>query len=242
MQFSFKKFLRPYNVSVASEMSELRSFFAGTPQGFFVDVGAHAKGIFTIELEERGWSGLLIEPQPELADRLRNSRKAPVVECLVGSPSEHGSNQIFFRNIRSGLSTLHPEDQTQHDWIETITRSTRTLDSILEEYNVPLNFDLLKVDVEFHELPVMQGFNFAHWSPRLIVIEDHAYDHKLHNYITAHGYKYYRRVGLNTWYVPKTAPYPVTVPMRFAFIRKYYLGLLPRVVKRSASKLIRKFR
>jgi hypothetical protein len=135
MQFSFKKFLRPYNVSVAREMSELRTFFASTPQGFFVDVGAHAKGIFTIELEERGWNGLLIEPQPELAERLRNSRKAPVVKCLVGSPSEHGSNQIFSatstvgsqrstRKIKPSTTGLKPSLDRPGHWIQFLKNTT----------------------------------------------------------------------------------------------------------------------
>jgi hypothetical protein len=36
------------------------------------------EGSQTWTLEQRDWDGVLIEPQPELAERLRRERRAPV--------------------------------------------------------------------------------------------------------------------------------------------------------------------
>src|SRR5258705_138785 len=51
-------------------------FFAGRTDGFFVDSGANEpqRGSQTWFFEERGWRGILIEPQARLCERLRQAR------------------------------------------------------------------------------------------------------------------------------------------------------------------------
>jgi hypothetical protein len=59
--------------------SELKyAFFRDTNRGYFVEVGANRPENLsqTFDLEQRGWTGVLIEPQPHLADELRQ-RSSP---------------------------------------------------------------------------------------------------------------------------------------------------------------------
>lgn len=53
-------------------------FFDASQQGFFVEVGAKPpqQGSQSWQLEQSGWRGVLVEPQPDLAERLRQSRDA----------------------------------------------------------------------------------------------------------------------------------------------------------------------
>ena len=52
----------------------------------------------------------------------------------------------------------------------------RTLDDVLIEARAPVEFELLSIDVEGHELEVLGGFDLARWRPRLILLEDHVTD------------------------------------------------------------------
>ncbi|HEY0223897.1 MAG TPA: hypothetical protein VGC38_05220, partial [Pseudolabrys sp.] len=66
-------------VPLDHEMQMVAAFF-GDAKGYFVEVGANEPRVRsqTWHLEQSGWTGLLIEPQPELARELRATRMAKV--------------------------------------------------------------------------------------------------------------------------------------------------------------------
>jgi hypothetical protein len=70
----------------------LKEEFFGDRPGYFVDVGANdPKDISqTWHLEQKGWQGILIEPQPALAEKLREQRRARVFACACSSPQNSG--------------------------------------------------------------------------------------------------------------------------------------------------------
>ena len=69
----------------------VREFFGGAP-GFFVEVGANDPKVFsqTFHLEERQWTGVLVEPQPALAEKLRQQRTRRVYAVARSSPANSG--------------------------------------------------------------------------------------------------------------------------------------------------------
>jgi hypothetical protein len=107
---------------------------------------------------------------------------------------------------------------------EIIEVPVRTLDDILEEANAPIPIDLLSIDVESHEVDVLSGLTLTRWQPRLIVIEDIVQHRRLHWLLKSRGYKWLRRTGFNSWYVPASSPFSVSPWGRWQFFRKYYLG------------------
>jgi hypothetical protein len=115
----------------------------------------------------------------------------------------------------------------------------RTLDSILEEAGSPVAFDFLSIDVEGHEIEVLQGFDMARWRPRLIMIEDHVADLSKHRYLTSSGYRIVRRYENNGWYVPRDSAVTCSWPDRWEILRKYYLALPFRML-RNLSRRVRK--
>ena len=130
----------------------VREFFAARGKGYFVEVGANhpTDGSQTWHLEQAGWTGVLVEPQPDLAAFLATSRKAKVFAVACSSPDNAGSRCRCMsrarsrRSIRNCRSTgVRPET--------AIVVPTRTLDSILEEAEAPMPIDLLSIDVEGHE-------------------------------------------------------------------------------------------
>ncbi|HEV3371294.1 MAG TPA: FkbM family methyltransferase [Xanthobacteraceae bacterium] len=200
------------------------AFFAGANPGYFVEVGANQPRELsqTFDLEQQGWTGLLVEPQPGLADALSRQRSARVYAVACSSKRNAGSSMTlhlagphssFDQNLN--LVTVRPH--------ATIEVPVRTLDEILIEARAP-QIDFMSIDVEGHELDVLDGLNLARWSPRLILIEDLLLHLQLHRYLVRNGYRWMRRTGINNWYVPAAMPAKLGYDGRWQFFNKHYLG------------------
>jgi FkbM family methyltransferase len=188
------------------EQRLVRRFF-GEAGGFFVEVGANhpREGSQSWHLEERGWHGILVEPQPKLAEKLRQERSAKVFAAACSSPENAGRRLPF--HVAGPLSSLDrnavaPGSQTESE----IKVPVRTLDDILIEGEAPQPLDFLSIDVEGHEIEVLRGFDFSRWRPRLILLEDHVGNLSKHFFIKSFGYRLVRRTGFNGWYVPASSP------------------------------------
>ncbi len=221
-----------FTYPVENQLKE--EFFGHSARGFFVDVGANdpVDGSQTWHLEQLGWSGILVEPQQDLAEQSRRQRRAKVYAVACSSPANAGKTMTL--NLAGIQSSLNPDF-----FVPDMRRSgvaevpIMTLDQILEDAKAPAPLDLVSIDVETHEIEVLSGFDLARWRPRLILIEDLVLNLRLHRYLTSHGYKWVRRTGLNGWYVPADQPFPVSLLGRLQFIRKYYLGVPFRVMRET---------
>jgi FkbM family methyltransferase len=222
------------------EQELVREFFAGARSGFFVEVGANRpqQESQTWHLEQLGWTGVLIEPQPQLANDLWLARSAKVFAVACSSPRNAGRRMPL--HVAGALSSLDRDRMAPGAQPERVIEVlVRTLDDILTEARAPLRFDLLSIDVEGHELEVLSGFDIRRWRPRLIVLEDHVGNLEKHRYLRNAGYRLIRRFENNGWYVPSDAPVRVTARQRWDILRKYYLGL-PFRIARNASRRARR--
>ena len=200
--------------------------FFGSRTGYFVEVGANEprERSQTFHLEQAGWTGVLVEPQPPLADMLRAQRTAKVFAVACSAPQNAGRMLPF--HVAGPLSSLNRESMAPGAAPEAVIEvPIRTLDSILAEAGAPEQFDFLSIDVEGHELEVLRGFTLARWRPQLILLEDHVADLAKHRYLEAAGYRLIRRYENNGWYVPHKAAGRIAWPDRWEILRKYYLAL-----------------
>ena len=207
-------------------------FFGRAARGFFVDVGANdpVEGSQTWHLEQLGWNGVLVEPQRDLAEQLRQRRKAKVYAVACSSPVNAGKTMRL--NLAGIQSSLNPDffvPDMIHAGMSEVP--VMTLDQILADAKAPTPLDLVSIDVESHEMEVLSGFDLTRWRPRLILIEDLVQNLRLHRYLMGQGYKWVRRTGLNGWYVPIDRPFSITLFGQMQFIRKYYLGVPFRVMR-----------
>jgi FkbM family methyltransferase len=200
-------------------------FFRAARAGYFVEVGANdpERWSQTFHLERLGWTGVLIEPQPDLAEQLRQRRTAKVYAVACSAPENAGRSMTLY--IAGGHSSFDPRLKVAsvrpHG---TVDVPLRTLDSVLMEAGAPAPIDFLAIDVEGHEIEVLRGFDFARWRPRLVFLEDHVDDLRLHRFMQASGYKWIRRTSINGWYVPHDLAWPLDLKSRWQFFRKYHLG------------------
>ena len=221
----------------------MRNFFAGVRSGFFVEVGANRPRdqSQTWHLEQLGWTGILIEPQPDLAGDLCRVRSAKVFAVACSSPENAGRRMQL--HVAGPLSALDRDRMAPGAQPEGVVEvPVRTLDDILLEAHAPVGFDFLSIDVEGHELEVLSGFEFARWRPRLVLLEDHVGNLSKHRFLRAAGYRLVRRFDNNGWYVPADATIQLSSRERWPIVRKYYLALPFRIARNASRRLRRRLR
>jgi FkbM family methyltransferase len=183
-----------------SEQHLVWDFFQHRPQGVFVEVGANhpTRENQTWFLEQQGWTGVLVEPNPDLFRLLLNQRPhSRSVQAAVGA--QDGEAELFLgeNDLHSTLAPVLDDPLSG----KTVRVKLRTLNSILTEASVTA-VDFLSIDVEGMELQVLQGLDLEKFSPQLILLEEHRRDYTKHFYLRRHGYRLVRRTGRNNWYVP----------------------------------------
>ena len=229
----------------ASNQNETRlvwEFFQRKTTGVFVEVGANhpTQENQTWFLEQQGWSGVLIEPNPDLFKLLCEHRpRSRAVQAAVGAQAGEAELWLGLNHLHSTLAPVL-EDPLSGKKVKV---KLRTLDSILAEAGVTA-VDFLSIDVEGLELQVLQGLTLKKYSPQLILMEEHRRDCIKHFYLRRHGYRLVRRTGRNNWYVPPGSPVTVgslnTPAEAFRMWRKMWLNPPFDNLKRKIRNCFRK--
>ena len=227
--------IQQFSNEPAVEKQLVQAFF-GKRKGFYVDVGANDPVLDSQSqhLEALGWTGLLIEPDPDCCELLRKKRAGTVVEMACSSPQNAGKQLLL--NRAEPHSTLEQRPIALGAVVRsTVSVQCDTLDSILRGHAAPKQFDLLSIDIEGHELMALSGFSFSVWRPQLVLMEDHVTHLQKHQLMQRSGYQLLMRTGLNSWYVPEELSYTRSLAARFEYVRKYYIGLPLRKFRYSQN-------
>ena len=156
--------------------------------GFYIEAGANdgVRQSNTKIFEELfGWKGILIEPSiSAYHECLINRPESIVINCaLTDSDDIKSINGDFDGNLMSSIGGIRRGNK-----YNTIDVLSRTLTSILDEYNIN-NVDFISLDVEGYELSVLKGFDMNRWKPKYILIEINGDDRTLiEEYLLPFGY------------------------------------------------------
>jgi FkbM family methyltransferase len=173
--------------------------------GVCVEVGAH-NGVDlsnTYHFEQIGWTCILVEPNPILCRDIRQRRSAnsTLFECAASnrsgmSPLNVGLGTL---DVYSTLVPLGKNDSAER--FRTVVVPVRTLDSMLQEAGIRA-VDFISIDVEGHELSVLQGLSLSRWNPRVVLVEDNSdlVDGSVREHMERAGYFRFYRTGVNDWY------------------------------------------
>ncbi|HEY5952022.1 MAG TPA: FkbM family methyltransferase [Kofleriaceae bacterium] len=190
----------------------LAQHFADKPAGYFVEIGAYdgVRMSNTFYFEQIGWHGLLVEADPDLAQRCREARPhSAVVQCAVVAPDAPKTVTFQVSEDWKSLSSLS-FDRARKEQLERLSGGFRvssiavpgkTLDEILDD-NAVATIDFLTIDVEGHEWDVLRGFSIDRWRPEIVIVERNTLlpDLRIARYMFEHGYRYIRTTGVNDWF------------------------------------------
>lgn len=184
----------------------IAAFFPDVAAGHYVDVGAGHPEEHSVTklLYDRGWSGINIEPIPELAAALRAQRPRDVT--LQVALAATAGDAPFRQYSGWGLSTLSPDMVAEYEsdptpWTEEFTEytvETITLASVLEEHPLP-DLHVLKLDVEGAEYDVLAGADWERFRPDLVCIETNHIRRDWFPILHAAGYEQVFHDGLNAY-------------------------------------------
>ena len=165
---------------------KLEERFAGRT-GFFIEAGANdgyaQSNTYALE-RIHGWSGLLVEPTPELHREAALERPgSAVVRAALVPPDFTGSEvTLHYGGLMTIVRGVHDDADADREWVAAahavaqeepeheFTAPARTLSSILDEIGSP-DVDLLSLDIEGFEGPALRGLDLDRHAPRFILAE-----------------------------------------------------------------------
>ena len=169
-----------YKISYAQNFEDLllAGILKRVERGFYVDVGANhpENDSVTRIFYDKGWSGVNIEPNPELLALLRLHRPRDT-SLGVGLSSQAGrlsfrsypdvdGHSTFARDTKGLIATHAPDTRFVDSEIEV-----RSLADVLREHRAEGEIHFLKLDVEGLELEVLLGNDWRRFRPWVLCIE-----------------------------------------------------------------------
>ena len=188
----------------------INTIFPDKTDGICIEVGAY-DGISlsnTLHYEQKGWRVLCIEPIQEAFQKCKQIRKECYQCCVGENDSDDIDFTIFHLNDNlCSISSLVPDERLIESHKHLITNvshtkvKVRSLTSLLDELNFPLNIDFISIDTENTELDVLKGIDINKYNIKLFVIENNYNELNCEIYLNPYGYKKINRIGVNDFYL-----------------------------------------
>ena len=192
-----------YPSEIGQDKWVIVKMFPGVTNGFFLDVGSgHGTiGSNTRALEERGWTGICIDPFPTaMAGRTCRMEKVVV-------SSTAGQNVKF--HTHAGLGGIA---DTLGKWKEEASKSpvveltTTTLGDVLAGAQAPRFIHFMSIDIEGAELEALKGIPFETYRFGAMAIEHNDEEPKrtdILKFLEARGYERVHSYRQDDFYAPK---------------------------------------
>jgi FkbM family methyltransferase len=204
---SYAQNLEDYHLSLA---------FAGQSTGAYIDIGGGhpVAGSVSFWFYERGWQGVVVEPQETLAALHRQVRpRDTVVSSLIGR--ESGSATLFVvERLHALTTTVEAYADSARNFgagVRPVTVPAMTLAELCASHGAA-TIDFLKIDVEGAEADVIAGGDWRRYRPKIVIVEaikplsgEPAWD-AWEGMLLAQGYRFALFDTLNRFYVADEHP------------------------------------
>jgi len=166
VELSYTQNLEDYHLSLA---------FAGQAAGTYVDIGAGHPVADNVSFwfYERGWRGVVVEPQSDLLALYGRLRPRDTAVCsLVGRHDGVADFHVVDRLHGFSTTILSVARQAQEFGARyrTAAMPVITLARLCAQHGLD-DIDFLKIDVEGAEADVLDGGDWARYRPKVVVVE-----------------------------------------------------------------------
>ena len=198
---------------IAQDIYYIEHISKNKRNGIFLDVGAN-DGIFTsntAKLEfEYGWSGICIEANPDLIEKLNKNRpNSKNIHAAVWNERKLVEFEIPLNNVKKTqgnlLSRIYNIKRNAPGYKkDTITKlvpveAYTITDIVVSNMSMPYVIDYMSLDVEGAEIEALQGIDFNLIDIKFMTVEHGnrpGYLEEIHNYLKPFGYTIHR---INQW-------------------------------------------
>ncbi|MDQ2719746.1 MAG: FkbM family methyltransferase [Bacteroidota bacterium] len=223
----------------------IASLFRNKKGGVFVDIGAY-DGLNlsnTIYFEKYlNWTGICIEPNPEVFKELKNNRNCNCLNYCVNdkkgvfkflSVSGYG---VMLSGLMDCFDKRHLEriDKIiiEHGGEKSIINIPAfPLKDIFQQYSI-IEIDYCNIDVEGGEINVLNSIDFSKVKIKVFTIENNYRTKTIRNFLSAKGYNLISRLGADEVYEHQSKRYGLMLQWRISKIKNYII-LLWRSAKRK---------
>lgn len=180
--------------------------------GFYVELGANdgalASNSYFFELK-KGWSGLLVEPAPNLfLSLLKRRGQRNFVAAFACVPFDYPEDfvKMSYSDSMTISTNLDIDIGDQKKFLEAGEKhlpfgeknfefgaKSSTLNALLVQANAPTTIDFLSLDVEGAELAVLQGVDFGMFTFKFMVIESRKID-RIEIFLAPLGYELVEKI------------------------------------------------
>ncbi len=189
----------------------LDQLFKRKNNGFFVDIGAHDGLTFSNSYffeKERGWSGVCVEPIPEIFEKLNKVR-----DCIKvnGCISDKVGSENFLRvkgdvvdtEMLSGLVEDYDErhleriDRELKEYggtKEEIEVNCYNINTVLKENNIT-KVDFFTIDTEGNEMKILNTIDFNAFDFDLFIVENNYETEEMNDFMKTKGFKRIKKIG-----------------------------------------------
>jgi FkbM family methyltransferase len=189
---------------------KIHELFDFKNDGYFVDIGAH-NGISlsnTKFLEELGWTGICIEPHPNVFKQLVENRKCEKINCALWE-NDTKVNFLSLSGYTEMLSGIYESYDSRHynrilnelkiygGNSEMIEIDAKKFESVVTRKKI----DFLSIDTEGSELQILGMINFDEYDIKVICVENNFFEEKFNTFFEQRGYKLYTNVFIDYLYV-----------------------------------------
>ncbi len=174
-----KCFLKREKYSQGEEDKFINYYFKNKLKGFYIDIGCYHPILYsnTAKLYNKGWSGINLDLNQTSIDLFNIVRKRDKNFCAAISNQNNDVNCY----IDSNFSPLNSLNKKFSDYtIKKFSKGNSTLIKVktfkllklLELNKIYYNdIDFINIDVESHDLEVLQGIDFTKIKPKLLCVE-----------------------------------------------------------------------
>ena len=215
-RFFYIIFYKTFNFVAPQEGENiiLERIFAKKNKGFYIDIGAHHPVRFsnTLNLYQKGWTGINIEPNQETIEIFKKMRSRDVNLNIAVSTKKYKCNYYKFKEPAlntTDIKIFRMRERQGYKCTEKSIVQTKTLNQILlQNYNK--NIDLLKIDVEGKELDVLKSNNWEKFIPKVIICEiinvdiDKLLKNKVYKFLKSKNYLLYCKLLQNAIFFHKS--------------------------------------
>lgn len=192
------------------------NFFKNKKNGVFLDIGAHdginKSNSYFFE-KYLDWSGVCVEPIPDVFNRLKQNRKCT---CINAGVSDTNGSAVFWRiqgysEMLSGLAENYNEQHKQRikkelevygGILEELTIEIMDINTLLGKNNID-HIDYCTIDVEGSEEKILSVLDTKAIEISVLTIENNYNSQSLRRLMKDKGYKLHSKVDFDDVYVRK---------------------------------------
>lgn len=193
-------------------------YFRNVNSGVFVDIGAHDGKTYsnTYFFEQKGWTGICVEPLPQRFAELTKQRHCICVQGCVADYS--GKDQLLMVTspkvnveMLSGLlkkydprhlKRVDAEIAIYGGSYELIDVDCYLLNDLLKKYKIK-HVHFLSIDTEGGEFEILSSIDWKRYRIDVITVEDNYDDPRFIPYLQEKGYVFVKKLSQDLLFVRK---------------------------------------